>query len=414
VIEEGPIREYLEIVLALNAAVGKRTGIEPLLSRDTYSYGIPVPSWDWDEIGRRIEETRTAIDSLPTKRAAYLQGFLDAFALMVREGQGESIPYSERVSTYLQVPSERVPASAIQSLESELQDLCIAAGYPDDLSIAIPRWRDDQTITGEALIEQAKSLVLQSREAMQRRIMPLPDEHQVSVTLLKDFPYYAYSAYARDYQGQVRLSDDISWELAALKHAICHEAFPGHQAFAAITEQRFREGIFPVEGTVYFGNTPISPIFEGVAECGAELLGMVDTIDDRIFNVYNRLCFAVSTNVAFDCNADGMEEPAAVTKLMDALHVPQAWAVQRYHYVLNPLWCTSFPHYWYGREFIRDSHSKMKGHLPAFFEMVFTEPHTVRTLRDSIESYLDQAADEPNEDATKEPANPQHQSIEGP
>lgn len=383
-----PITGFLQIALALDVVVEQRTGTEPLLSAATYSYDVPTPSWDWDEIGQQIERVRSTLDVLPPDRAAYVADFLDAFSLMVREGQGDEIPYAERVATYLQVPDERIPASVIQSLENELRSLFLEAGYSDDLSIAVPRWRESQTITGGALLGEARSFLLRAREMMQSQVMPTPDEHRISVLLLEDYPYYAYSAYERDYWGQVRLSDDIGWELAALKHSICHEAFPGHQAFAAIREQRFRDGTFPIEGTLYYGNTPTSPIFEGVAECGVEILGMIDTIDDRIFSVYNRLCFAVSTNVAFDCNGDGMDKPTAVAKLVESLHVPMAWADQRYEYVVNPFWCTSFPHYWYGREFIKDSYETMKESLPVFFEMIYAEPHTVRTLRDAIQRHL--------------------------
>jgi hypothetical protein len=386
-------------VLALNAAVFRQTGKAPLLSGNTYSYGFDVPSWDWDEIGRQIEETASALELLPENRAAYMRDMLDAFALMVREGQGDEIAYPERVSTYLQVPADRVPEHIVSALREELRSLLVQAGYPDDLSLAVPDWREAQTIEGDALIRLADSVLVQAREAMQSQIMALPKDHQVSVVLLSNYPYYAYSAYKRDYQGEVRLSGDIGWEIPAVKHSICHEAFPGHQTFSAITEQRFRAGVMPVEGTVYFGNTPNSPIFEGVSECGAEFLGLVNTIDDEIFNVYNRLCFAESTNVAFDCNADGLGKDAAIAKLVKALHVPSSWAEYRYHYVTDSLWCASFPHYWYGREFIKASYDKMEEHLPAFLKMVYTEPHTVRTLQNAIESYLNRQGGRSTESA---------------
>jgi len=278
--KDDPINNFLQIVLALNEAVGKRTEIEPLLSNATYSYGIPVPDWDWEEIGRQIEKVESAIDSLPPSRAAYLKDFLQAFSLMAREGQGDEIPYAERVATYIQVPAERVPATTIQSLESELRGLLVEAGYPDDLSVAIPRWRERQTVRGEVLIEKTQALLQQARERTQERVLPLPPEHQVTLTFPKNYPYRGYSDYSRDYQGRVFLNGDIGWEIPSLKHLVCHEAFPGHQTFSAIREQLYRSDDLPVEGTVYFGNTPISPIVEGICEVGQEVLGMVETIDD--------------------------------------------------------------------------------------------------------------------------------------
>jgi hypothetical protein len=387
---DDPINGFLEIVLALNVAVGKRTGIEPLLSKATYSYNIPMPSWDWEEIGQQIEEIESALDSLAPSRAAYLRDFLKAFSLMAREGQGDEIPYAERVATYLQVPGERVPSTVIQSLETELRSLMVEAGYPDDLSVAIPQWRESQTIRGEALVKQARSFLQQAHERTQERVLPLPAEHQVALTFPRNYPYRGYSDYSRDYQGRVFLNGDIGWEIPGLKHVVCHEAFPGHQTFSATREQLFRSGALPVEGTVYFGNTPMTPIVEGIAEVGQEILGMVETIDDRIYDLYNRFSSAISTNLAFDCNADGMDQETAVTQLMNSIHVSRVFAEKRYHFWTNALWCTSFPHYWYGREFMRENYFKMENDLPAFFRMVYTEPHTVRTLREAIQNHLTQ------------------------
>jgi hypothetical protein len=277
----------------------------------------------------------------------------------------------------------------VQALETELRSLFVEAGYPDDLSIAIPQWRESQTLRGEALVEEAHAFLNQAREDTDEHVLPLPEEHRVVLAFPKNYPYRGYSDYSRDYQGRVFLNGDIGWERAALKHLVCHEVFPGHQAFSTIREKRYRDGVLPIEGTVYFGNTPMTPIVEGICEVGQEILGRLETIDDRIYDLYNRYSSAITTNLAFDCNADGMDEETAVRQLMDAAHVSRVFAEKRYHFWTNPLWCTSFPHYWYGRELIRESYALMSDHLPAFFRMVYTEPHTVNSLRAAISRHLD-------------------------
>ena len=53
--------------MALNELVGKRTGIEPLLSGATFSYGIPTPTWGWEQVAGGLaavwarENTRAAL-----------------------------------------------------------------------------------------------------------------------------------------------------------------------------------------------------------------------------------------------------------------------------------------------------------------------------------------------------------------
>lgn len=386
---DDPVYGFLQIALALNVAVGRRTGIEPVLSAATYDYGIPTPAWHWEEIGRKIKEVESGLSALPPARAGYLRDLLQACSLMVREGQGEDIPYAVRVATYLQVPGERVPTETIRALEAELRSLLVEAGYPDDLSVAVPQWRGQQTLASEALAREGQAILRRARELTAQRVWPLPPGHRVVLTFPQNYPYRGYSDYSRDYQGRVFLNGDIEWELPSLKHTLCHEAFPGHQTFSAIREWCYREGKLPVEGTVYFSNTPITPIVEGIAEIGQEVLGMVETVDDRIYDVYNRYASAISTNLAFDCNADGMDKETAVRALMDLTFVSRVFAEKRYHFWTNPLWCTGFPHYWYGREFMRECYARMKaGHLPEFFRMVYTEPHTVRTLREAIDTTL--------------------------
>jgi hypothetical protein len=411
--EDYPINLFLQIVLAMNELVGERTGIEPLLSAATYSYGISTPTWDWAQVGKKIQEAESALDALPPDRAAYLREFLKAFALMTREGQGEKIPYADRVATYVQVPGERVPAAVIKALESELCDLVVEAGYPDDLSIALAQWRESQTLRGEALEREAHTFLRQARADTNQRVLPLPEEHQVVLAFPENYPYRGYSDYSRDYQGRVFLNGDIGWERASLKHLIYHEVFPGHQAFSAIREQRYRDGVLPVEGTVYFGNTPMTPIVEGICEVGQEILSRVENIDDRIYDVYNRFSSAVSTNLAFDCNADGMDKETAVTLLMDTTHVSRIFAEKRYHFWTNPLWCTSFPHYWYGRELIRESYLLLKDQLPTLFRMVYIEPHTVRSFRDAIKSCLNRDGDS-FADGAEELANSRYGTIGDP
>ena len=115
---------------------------------------------------------------------------------------------------------------------------------------------------------------------------------------------------------------------------------------------------------------------------------MVETVDDRIADVLNRFTSAHTTNLCFDCNADGLDKERAVVQMMSALSVSREFAEKRYQFFTDPLWCTGFPHYWYGRWLMRASLARMRVHVPAVVRMVYTEVHTVPTLRAAIDAYL--------------------------
>lgn len=384
---------FLQLSLALNRRVGEQKGLEPLLSTATYDYGVEIPDWDWDTLGRKVEDVSAEInawgaDPAHAQRVPFLLDLLAAYAVMVRDGMGDAIPYSERVSTMLQVPGHRVEQSVIDQLQADLSELLVEAGYPDDPAVAMARWREGQALFGPALADHGHALLAEAQARTHARVWPMPEGHQVHLFFPTGYPYRGYSDYSRDYQGRVFLSGDIHWELAGLRHLITHEAFPGHQAFSATREARFRAGLMPVEGTLYFSNTPITPIVEGLCEIGQELVGMIETIDDRIYEAHNRLSKAVALNLAFDCNEDGMDVEAAATLLAINTYVPQLFAERYCRFFTHPLWCTSYPHYWNGSEFMHECATKMQHDLPAFFNMVFTQPHSVRTLRAAVDAHV--------------------------
>ena len=119
------------------------------------------------------------------------------------------------------------------------------------------------------------------------------------------------------------------------------------------------------------------------------MLGMDGTLADDIHDLYNRYSSAVSTNLAIACNADGMDRETAVGILSEMTFVSRETAIRRHTFFTHPLWHPSFMHYWYGRELMRKNYRLMADDLPEYYRMIYTEPHTVRTLGRRIQLYLD-------------------------
>ena len=383
------VEEFLRIVLAVSRLVNERTGIDPLLSRSIYTYAVEDPGSGWLETGRSIEMLSNSLHSLPQDQSEFIADLLQAMHVMVREGQGEKISYSKRVQAYLQVSGEPLAEIIIDKLRQELFAELVLAGYPDDLQVAYQKWSLDQTIKDAELLETGRALLAESRIRTNERVMQDPSKHRIELNFPKTYPYNGYSDYSKDFSGRVYLNGDVSYRLSSLKHLICHEALPGHQLFSALREFRFQQGLLPVEGTVYLANTPITPIVEGTCEIGQRMLGMDDTQNDKIEDLYNRYSSAVSTNIAVACNTDSMDQATAADRLMELIFIDKEHAIRHHAFMTNPLWQTSFMHYWHGREMMRQNFARMKDHLPELYQMVYTEPHTVRTLRSRIERYLE-------------------------
>jgi len=386
---EKPVEDFLKIVLAVSRLVDNRTGIDPLLSRSIYDYGVQDPGWNWLEIDRTIERVSNSLPSLPPQRSAFTGDFLEAFRIMVREGMGESVPYQERVQAYLQVSAEPVLQSTIDALRNELQQKLITCGYADELLTAYRQWSQDCKIAPEDLYQAGQEILDLARQRTNELVLADPQEHQIELNFPNNYPYNGYSDYSRGYRGRIFLNGDVQYTLPGLKHLICHEALPGHQLFSALREELYGRGVMPVEGTVYLANTPISAIVEGNCEVGQQMLGMDDTADDEIYDLYNRYASAISTNLAIACNADGMDQETAVHFLMEQVFISNEEAVRRHAFFTNPLWHTSFPHYWFGREMMRSNFARMKEYLPEYYRMVYQEAHTVLTLGERIDQFLE-------------------------
>lgn len=139
-----------------------------------------------------------------------------------------------------------------------------------------------------------------------------------------------------------------------MKHSICHEAFPGDQASASARECH-RPGDLGQIHLPGLANSPTSPISEGLAENGASILGWIATEHDHLFSLQNRLQFAVRTNAAIMRHQHGASRDTAIQYMVREGGVPESWAIYHEGFITDPLWHTSFPHYWHGTNLIRQA-----------------------------------------------------------
>ena len=74
------------------------------------------------------------------------------------------------------------------------------------------------------------------------------------------------------------------------------------------------------------------------------------------------------------------ERVDAKLELMEATGVSRSFANQKLGFIMHPVWCTSFPHYWYGRELIRKVYHDGLMAPEEILRTIYSEPHTVRTF----------------------------------
>ena len=95
------------------------------------------------------------------------------------------------------------------------------------------------------------------------------------------------------------------------------------------------------------------------------MLGWIDTEDDLLFSLQNRLQFGVRTNAAIMRHQHG--EPRDGRRVHDARsRSHRSLGLYQEGFITDPLWHTSFPHYWHGTTLIEARLPSCRGENATF------------------------------------------------
>jgi hypothetical protein len=337
----------------------------------------------WAEVVAATETLDAAVLPLAPRTARYVAGVLHAFHTFARVRAGTRLTYLEQVAAYLELRDIWVPESELEALRTRLRRLLADAGYPDDLAQGMRAWECARTVPVDEIVAHCTPLLDAAKRDTIALGIPVPERVAVDVVAASS-AYYAYAHYHGGYRGTVALTTDLTWTAPGLAHSICHEAFPGHHASASAREWARERGSWSDIDLPGLANTPVSPIVEGIAENGFDMLGWVLTEDDEIFSVHNSLLFAARTNAAILRHEHGESREQVIAYLMRETGADEDWAVYQERFITDPLWHTSFPHYWHGAKLIREARSRFQGRERELFTEIYGHPQTTSTLRDFL------------------------------
>jgi hypothetical protein len=339
----------------------------------------------WSEVIAATEGLDPVALPLDPHTARYVAGILHAFHTFARVRAGSRLTYLEQVEAYLELRDIWIPDAELDSLRTRLVQLLADAGYPDDLEQGLRTWERARAVPTDRIVSRCTPMLEAAKRDSIACGIPMPDHVAVDVVVLSS-PYYAYAHYHGDYRGTVELTADLLWTEEALKHSICHEAFPGHHASASSKEWAVQRGTWSALALPSLANTPVSPIVEGVAENGLEMLGWKTTPDDELFSTFNGLLFGVRTNAAILRHQHGEPRQQVIAYMMREAGAREDWAVYQEKFITDPLWHTSFPHYWHGSRLIREARSQFRGREKDLFRELYAHPQTTSTLRDFLDA----------------------------
>ncbi len=365
------------------------------ISQETYQYTKPMYSNYSKSPGNlstpeavlaEIQLISPEIHQLSGHPNAYLQGMLDAYALHGRMLQGDSVDYVTACKILHQV--DIAPMEGIEVLAEEIQD---ALG-----KTPILEWLHATRIPQNQVIETAKSLVEKSKKSTVSKVIALPENDEIAqVNGVTDVYWSGSSAYQGDGKGVLTFNIEKPWSLPTFASIVCHEAYPGHQAFASYWDASFQNGTFPLEGAFYatVGN-PTTAMYEGVPEIGLHLLGWDDLEEDtpeiteeekRQFALGQkvlRLQRMVQQEGCYRHNVEGQPRSAVVDWMTAQKVFTPLEAENSFTFFADPMQKHYYPAYYYGTILLERLYQTVpKNKRKDFFVLLYGKPHTTQTLR---------------------------------
>lgn len=167
----------------------------------------------------------------------------------------------------------------------------------------------------------------------------------MGVTPVQGTPFTAYC----DYPGRtVWINTDVPHTRSGLKHLVGHEAYPGHYVHMGHRDALVQQGQMLPDAALVVTNTASSVLFEGIAECGLDLLGWRNEPEDRIAWLHNRLQWLCSIEVAHALNTRQSTPAEAAEFLRRTCDADEAWIDGKIRFVTHRLRAPFVYTYWWG------------------------------------------------------------------
>ncbi len=269
--------------------------------------GLVVINMGWKKV-REFEnfaEARSTLGELakksfslpePDRRLYYLQACvsLDGFCAF---RQGEMPELMDQVGLFLHADCAPVSETHLTECCARLQDVLARMGYAGTLQEMTAKWEQENRVPADRVQETMLALMAQARKKT-GGILPLP-EAEYTCVVEKGGPFSARSDY--DHL-RVVVNIEPDYTVQALKHLVCHEAYPGHYMQFALRRMYYEQGYGAADGLLSVCNHASSCTFEGIADMGSRLLGWTKDDNDRVFEILSEIKSAMGTASSYQKN----------------------------------------------------------------------------------------------------------------
>lgn len=316
-------------------------------------------------------------------RRDWLDEMSDSLLALIGTFRGDAIGFAERLERQIRVDVRNIPQDIIigyhQGIRAVLDELGFRGG---DLQEDLARWELEARIPPEKVLDVLADFQRQARTRCGRMATVLKAdwmaEEWIEPIGQRDVPYSAYC----DFPGRrLRLNLDFPYTAFGLKHLAVHEAFPGHLVHLKLREKRVAAGLMPADAAQVVTSSASSALFEGIADNGLQFLDWIETPEDHLGHLLQRLRSALRCRAAWFLLGEGRAFDEIVPEIAAASLQSPTVTRSRLAFLRHGLRAPFVYAYWCGETAVDAVWSRTEPERrEAFWEYLYGNMHTPKTL----------------------------------
>ena len=389
---EGVGEQILQIVGAISLITERDYDDRTMLAN--YSHQ-EIREMKPEEILTSAIDVKRQVMDIKGREGVYLNGMVDAFAMFARVLCGEKIPYREAIRVMQQVELRPVPAKKFEELTEAADRRLTDLGYKGKVGEKVRAWLTQTEIPGEKVSAFSESLIAKAKAKTEKLVVKMaPGDGIDRVKTVRGVFWSGNSAYLGNFRGQLTFNIDRGWSVPTFANILCHEAYPGHQAFYSHWDDLYLQGKLPLEGAFYStAGNPANPMFEGSPECGLHFLGWDDVrVDTPEITPEEKEIYMAGRDVLdlmrlYQMQACWMRhvEEAPEADVIDYMLrdgiMTKVEASNTLRFATHPVQMYYYPAYYYGHWLVYGCYEAVPAEKKeAFFRLLYDRPHTNETL----------------------------------
>ena len=374
-----PARLFVQLANSLDRKARDRRGLV-LKPWDLDPVRVPLLR-SWSEIRDAVDRLDRLTRGLPRSfRRDWLTDHLPTLRGLASFVRGRTPRLPDQVREFYGFPAKPAKESELDALREDVRAL-LRISRGQDLRLAMEAWERERGIAQRAVLPTMRGYLRAARRDA-RRLFDLPHSERVRLVGTHGRSTSGVCWYTRDYRSDVHLNVDLPWTWPALRDMAAHEAYPGHHVHQATREWEYLHGDFPREAAVSLAACPMAAVEEGLAENAMRFIGWDECPEDRMTGLLTRIRWGTEVNLAWMVYR---EEPRRelMRYAMESGLVDWKAALRDVRYAKNRFWASYGFCYWHGAAMIQGHYERLDGD-PAFFDLVYWKPHTIRTLEKAL------------------------------